>query len=85
MLYTATGHANHVSGVSTSPNLDIIVSGSWDKTIRLWQARNGKLLRKIDVSTVSSVSVDCVAFSPLGDLIAVGSDDSSIRFFGIQP
>ncbi|MBI5634710.1 MAG: hypothetical protein HZA15_14670 [Nitrospirae bacterium] len=49
VLYTATGHANHVSGVATSPNRDIFVSGSWDKTIRLWQASDGKLLRKIDV------------------------------------
>jgi WD40 repeat protein len=84
-LYTVTGHANHVSGVVVSPNRDIFVSSSWDKTIRLWQVSDGKPLRRIEVSTVSSVSVDCVAFSPAGDLIAAGSDDGSIRFFGIQP
>ena len=37
-LQTLTGHADYVSGVSFSPNGQRIVSGSGDKTVKIWDA-----------------------------------------------
>jgi len=37
-IYTYTGHTSAVIAVAWSPDGTRIVSGSWDKTARVWQA-----------------------------------------------
>ena len=56
-------------------------SGSWDQTIRLWDASTGKELHTLKghTSRVTSVS-----FSPDGTRIASGSDDNTIRLWDVS-
>ena len=35
------GHSRDVTSVSFSPDGKFIVSGSWDETVRVWDATNG--------------------------------------------
>ena len=51
-------------------------SGSWDKTIRLWRARDGSLLFVLNNHTGW---VRALAFSPDGTILASTSDDESVR------
>ena len=56
------GHTNCVQSVAFSPDGKCIVSGSEDKTIRLWDAETGGMLQSPLEGHEDSVW--CVAFSP---------------------
>ena len=55
-----------------------MLSGSWDKTIKLWDAATGALIRTFEGH---SDGVWSVAFSPDGDRVLSGSDDKTIKLW----
>lgn len=42
-LKVLTGHEGPISGLVFSPSQPLLVSGSWDKTIRLWNMFDNKV------------------------------------------
>ncbi|TVY12500.1 Vegetative incompatibility protein HET-E-1, partial [Lachnellula arida] len=68
MLQTLEGHTGYVSSVAFSPDGKQIVSGSWDKTVRRWDAATGEQLLPALEGHTSIVS--SVAFSPDGKHIS---------------
>ena len=70
------GHMGWITCASFSSDGKRIVSGSKDKTIRLWDAETGELVRPPLEGHQSSVS--SVAFSPDGKRIVSGSGDNTI-------
>src|SRR5207248_1566890 len=70
------GHQGSVMAVAFSPDGTILASSSRDTTIKLWDARTGKLERTLTDHT--RVVFD-VTFSPKGDLLASGSWDKTIK------
>ncbi|KAH6702780.1 WD40-repeat-containing domain protein [Leptodontidium sp. MPI-SDFR-AT-0119] len=77
MLQTLEGHTNGVTSVAFSPDGKQIVSGSWDKTVRRWDAATGQQLLPALKGHTSWVT--SVAFSPDGKQIVSGSDDKTVR------
>ena len=51
------------------------MSGSHDKTIKVWRASNGELIKTL---TGHSGTVTSLVFSPNGEYLISGSFDSSI-------
>ncbi|MDP7060111.1 MAG: protein kinase [Candidatus Marinimicrobia bacterium] len=80
-LRTLTGHGEAVWSVTFSPDGKTLASGSYDKTIKLWRVRDGRLMKTI---TGHGGSVLSVAFSPDGKTLASGSYDKSIKLWGVK-
>ena len=57
LLQTLEGHSDWVNAVAFSRDGRTLASGSWDKTIKLWEAGSGKLLQTLEVgATVTTLS-----------------------------
>ncbi|KAH0555818.1 hypothetical protein GP486_006235 [Trichoglossum hirsutum] len=77
MLQILEGHTVGVTSVAFSPDGKQIVSGSWDTTVRRWDAATGApLLPALEGHTSRVTSV---AFSPDGKQIVSGSWDTTVR------
>jgi WD40 repeat protein len=74
-LLTLTGHAGPVNAVAFSPSGRIIVSGSFDKSLKIWDGGSGQLLRTL---TGDTEGISSVAFVPSGKQIVSGSLDRTI-------
>ena len=55
-------------------------SGSWDKTIRLWNPRNGKLLH---VLTGHTGWIQAVDFSPDSLYLASACEDETVKIWSV--
>jgi WD40 repeat protein len=77
-----TGHESAVFSVAFSPDGQRIVSGSLDKTLRLWDANTGKAIGQPLTGHESVVS--SVAFSSDGKRIVSGGGDSILRLWDAE-
>ncbi|MFC1841499.1 hypothetical protein ACFLYA_00320 [Candidatus Dependentiae bacterium] len=81
LIKTFTGHTSWVTSVAFSPNGKLIVSGSGDKTVKLWNV--GTNLCENTFTGHTNV-VESVAFSLDGNLIASGSRDGKIVLWNVN-
>lgn len=72
------GHTHHVTCVSYNLRGNLLVSGSSDENLRIWDIRGGKCLRTL---AAHSDPVTSVEFSCDGTLVASGSQDGLIRLW----
>jgi WD40 repeat protein len=81
LLRVIAGHEDKVASVAFSAAGDRIVSGSWDNTARVWNARDGRELAWL---RGHKGAVSGVAFSPGGARIVSGSWDQTIRIWDVS-
>ena len=79
------GHTDQVHCVAYSSDGTHIVSGSWDKTIRVWSMWNAITTQCVAGPFQSHTNlVTSVAFSPDGGQIITGSADCSIKVWSVH-
>lgn len=69
---TLTGHTNYVFSVNYNPDSNLIVSGSFDETIRIWDVKSGKCKNQIPAH---SDPVNSACFNRDGTLIVSCAHD----------
>lgn len=78
---TLSGHADVVKSVAISPDGQILASGSYDKTIKLWSLSTGELRQTLFNHTHR---ITCLAISPDGQTLASGSYDNTIKLWSLS-
>jgi WD40 repeat protein len=77
---TFNGHTNAVWSVAFSPD-NTTLSGSDDKTIKLWDLATGKNTATLNGHTET---VHSVTFSPDGKTLASGSFDRTVKLWDLE-
>ncbi len=75
------GHHERVSAVAWSPDTTRIASGSWDKTMQIWDASTENTLFTYHNHTGR---VETVAWSPDGKRIASVNDDYEVHVWAVS-
>ncbi len=81
LVHSLIGHAHIVRALATSADGKILVSGSRDKTIKIWHLETGELLRTLKGHRDG---VYAIALSPDGEIIASGSADKTIKLWHLE-
>lgn len=82
VLHTLEGHSYSVSCFTFSPDGRTLASaGSYDKTILFWNVQTGQLLHSL---TGHENAVSCLAFSWDGQTLVSGSEDKTIKVWGVE-
>ena len=68
-------HDSWITSIAYSPDGKYIVSGSWDETARVWNAKTGEEICRVIHDGIPIV----VAFSPNRKYIATGANDKILR------
>lgn len=83
LLEVISGHESPISCLVFSPVLasTTLVSGSWDKTIKIWNA----LERSSEHETIEMITdVTALAFKPNGEEVAVATLNGNISIFNVK-
>ena len=73
---TLGGYSSGFESVAFSPDGSRLASGSWDRTVRIWNVATGQAEQTLKGH---SRLVNSVVFSPDGSRLASGSDDCTVR------
>ncbi|BAY07542.1 NB-ARC domain-containing protein [Calothrix sp. NIES-2098] len=81
LVRTLAGHSAWVKAVALTPDGKYVISGSADKTLKVWNWQTGELLRTL---TDHSNSVKAVALTPDNKYVISGSDDNTLKVWNWQ-
>ncbi|MEL6165941.1 MAG: WD40 repeat domain-containing protein [Cyanobacteria bacterium J06628_3] len=79
-LRSFRGHDGVIMAISFTPDGKVIATASFDKTIKLWQVSNGKLLTTLEGHQDRLWSL---SFSPDGKTLASSSFDSTVKLWNV--
>jgi len=81
-------HKGWISGIAFSPNVDddVFVSGSYDKSIKVWMYNNERLqyVLKYELNNGHKACISAIAISPDGSLCASGDKYGTLCLWDIE-
>jgi WD40 repeat protein len=81
LVRTLGGHTSIVTACAISPDGSFIVSASWDRTLKVWEAQNGQEFATL---TGHTAGVWACAISPDGRSIVSASWDRTLQLWDAQ-
>lgn len=76
---TLGGHTEAISGLRFRPGDDVLISSSWDRTLRTWRTADAAAPGGCTILAGHENNVRAVAFSPDGSMLASAAEDGAIR------
>ncbi|MDB9486116.1 WD40 repeat domain-containing protein [Dolichospermum circinale CS-537/01] len=80
LIRTLTGHSHWVNAIAVTPDGKTVISGSSDKTIKIWDVVTGT--EKFTLPGHSN-SVSAIAVTPDGKTVISGSSDNTIKIWDV--
>ena len=80
LINTLTGHNDSVCSLVISPDNRILVSGSYDNTIKLWSLPDGKCIKTL---TGHDGIIYSLVITPDGQTLVSGCQDKTIRLWSL--
>jgi len=74
------GHSHCVNGVAFSPDSKLVISGSHDQRVGIWDVESGQLLNMMEGHDNAVLRV---AINPAGTLITSISWDGTVGLWGV--
>ena len=81
-VHTLEGHSGNVIAVGIMPDARMVISESWDETLRIWDIQTGECLRILECHP-SSDNGNAVSITPDGRLVVSGYQ-FGIRVWNLQ-
>ncbi|HAC63994.1 MAG TPA: hypothetical protein DCF68_10760 [Cyanothece sp. UBA12306] len=76
LIRTLTGHSDWVYSVTVTPDGKKVISGSRDKTVKIWDLVTGNCI----ATFTAEASITCVAVAPDGVSIVAGDSSGKVHF-----
>lgn len=80
-LIIQAGHTMQVYSLAISPDGKILASGSWDRTIKLWNIKTGRQIKTFENYIAP---VYAIIFSPDGKTLASASDSGKMILWNVE-
>ena len=77
VTHTLDGHASMVGALAWSAKTNVLVSGSWDRTVKVWKAPAFELIDEL----TRPLLVHGIALSPDGEHVAVGAKSGTVTIW----
>jgi len=77
-MFTLSGHHGEVSKAAFNPKGTRVITGSSDKTAKLWDTENGECIQSLEGH---SDEIFSCAFNYEGNTIITGSKDNTCRIW----
>ncbi|MEG4099510.1 WD40 repeat domain-containing protein, partial [Microcoleus sp. Pol17_C1] len=78
--FTLNGHTSSVNAVAVTPDGKRAISGSDDKTLKVWDLSSGNLI----ASFTGESSIACCAIAPDGVTIVAGDASGRVYFLRLE-
>lgn len=78
------GHGETVYAVAYSPDGKVVATGSFDQSVRLWDAATGKEIRTFAGSAGNQRQILTVAFGPDGRILSSGGEDNAVKLWDLS-
>ncbi|GHI09177.1 hypothetical protein AQI88_13050 [Streptomyces cellostaticus] len=79
-----SGHSDRVTSVAYSPDGRVLATGSYDKTVRLWNVSDPTRPRPLGAPLVGDAVANDVTFSPDGHTLVAAGADARLRLWNVS-
>jgi U3 small nucleolar RNA-associated protein 13 len=81
---TALAHTKEVNALALAPTGDLVLSGSQDRTLKVWALEEGGQMRELATLKGHRRAVWSAAFSPIDKVAASGSGDMMVKVWSMS-